>query len=617
MRRLLLPLFAHVRATLRAAWTKTSDPSVAAGRRHIPLRAHREEKRGGIFLGLLLLLLAAGSGAQAQPAGQRFVSIAFHDVVDTRDELDSDAVTTRVLLQFFDWLKGDGWTAVTLDDLSRAARGEKRLPDKAILISFDDGYRSLYTHVYPLLQIYRFPIVAALVGSWMEARPDGTVQYGDRVVPRSYFLSWSEARELQASGLVEFASHSYNLHRGVQANPQGNMVPAAMTWRYDPATSRYETDAQYRARIRDDLQRSRQQLMANLGRAPRALVWPFGRYTGPALAEAKAVGFTYALTLEPEPAYTSDLYAIHRYFPSLNPSLGDLVRNLRFSPEYPSSRRIACLSLDPLAAVPPGDPQNEVLGKMIEGVRSLGANVVVLDGAPATAPGQPLREVYFPSSVLPTRADLLARGTWQLRTRGGADVYLRLPLEEAAAAVGEDRMQTLFGEMARHTAADGLLLDAPNTGGRMVSDRPGNIRAARAALDPATLDAQNRRALLAYRAAAYIDPKLRLALASAPGNGPAEWVDTALLGPNADVDATVALARRMRGEGWLRPDVAGRVALALPDAPGLQVDAIRRAQRETATAFGLCPRTPGATIALPPPPALSAAFSSASFPWKP
>ena len=59
MRRLLLPLFAHVRATLRAAWTKTSDPSVAAGRRHIPLRAHREEKRGGIFLGLLLLLLAA------------------------------------------------------------------------------------------------------------------------------------------------------------------------------------------------------------------------------------------------------------------------------------------------------------------------------------------------------------------------------------------------------------------------------------------------------------------------------------------------------------------------------------------------------------------------------
>jgi peptidoglycan/xylan/chitin deacetylase (PgdA/CDA1 family) len=570
-------------------------------------------------------VLLFGTVAKAQPAGQRFVSIAFHDVADTRDELDTDAVTTRVLLQFFDWLKGDGWTAITLDDLSRAARGEKPLPDKAILISFDDGYRSLYTHVYPLLQVYRYPIVAALVGSWMEARPDGMVQYGDRLVPRSHFLSWAEARELQASGLVEFASHSYNLHRGVQANPQGNMVPAAMTWRYDPATGRYETDAQYRARIRNDLQRSRQQIAANLGRAPRALVWPFGRYTGPALEEAKSIGFTYALTLEPEPAYTSDLYAIHRYFPALNPTLADLVRNLRFSPEYPASRRIACLALDPLAAVPPGEPQNEVLGKMIEGVRSLGANVVVLDGAPATAPGEPLREVFFPSSLLPMRADLLSRGTWQLRTRGGADVYLRLPLEAAAAAVGEDRVATLFAEMARHTAADGLMLDAPNTGasmgGRIVADRPGNIRAARAALDPATLDAQNRRALLAWKAAAYIDPKLRLALASTPGSGaaagPADWVDTALLGPNEDAAATVALARRLRGDGWLRPDVAGRVALDLPVAADQQIAAIRGAQRETATAFGLCPRPPRPAIALPPTPALSATFSSASFPYKP
>ena len=159
-----------------------------------------------------------------------------------------------------------------------------------ILISFDDGYSSLYTRVFPLLKVYNFPIVSALVGTWMEGRPDGTVLYGDRVVPRSEFITWAQAREMQASGLVEFASHSWNLHRGILANPQGNMTPAAITWRYDEATRTYETDAQYRARIREDLQRSRQQMAANLGRAPRALVWPFGRYTGPALAEAKAVG---------------------------------------------------------------------------------------------------------------------------------------------------------------------------------------------------------------------------------------------------------------------------------------------------------------------------------------
>ena len=159
---------------------------------------------------------------------------------------------------------------VSVDDVAAAARGVRPLPEKPILISFDDGYESLYTRVFPLIKVYRYPIVAALVGSWMEGgRPDGTVLYGDRVVPRAKFISWAQAREMQASGLVEIASHSYNLHRGLLANPQGNTIPAAITWQYDRATGQYETDAQYRDRIRADLSRARSQMAANVGRAPR------------------------------------------------------------------------------------------------------------------------------------------------------------------------------------------------------------------------------------------------------------------------------------------------------------------------------------------------------------
>ncbi len=54
---------------------------------------------------------------------------------------------------------------------------------------------------------------------------------------------------------------------------------------------------------------------ANLGHPPRAIAWPYGRYTGPALQVAKELGFAFALTLEPEPAYTSNLDAIQRYYP--------------------------------------------------------------------------------------------------------------------------------------------------------------------------------------------------------------------------------------------------------------------------------------------------------------
>ena len=257
-------------------------------------------------------------------------------------------------MQFLDWLKGTGWQPVSLDDLSAAARGERRLPAKAILLTFDDGFRSLYTRVFPLLKAYHYPAVAALVGAWMEDTPDDTVQegdkdtvlYGDKRVPRTNFISWDEAREMQKSGLVEFASHSYDLHRGVQANPQGSMVPSAVTWRYDPLTRTYEDDARYVARIRDDLSRSRLIMQANLGSPPRAVVWPYGRYTGLDREVAKELGFSFGMTLEPEPAYTSDLFGIHRYFPSGDPTLGDIVANLRFEPARSHQVRVACVTLD-------------------------------------------------------------------------------------------------------------------------------------------------------------------------------------------------------------------------------------------------------------------------------
>jgi peptidoglycan/xylan/chitin deacetylase (PgdA/CDA1 family) len=122
---------------------------------------------------------------------------------------------------------------------------------------------------------------------------------------------------MEASGLIEFASHSYDLHRGVRANPQGNFSSAAKTWQYDPVTRTYEDDAQYLARIRADLIHSRTLMETNLGHPPRTLAWPYGRYTGPALQVAKELGFTIALTLADEPAYTSDLHAIRSARPGM------------------------------------------------------------------------------------------------------------------------------------------------------------------------------------------------------------------------------------------------------------------------------------------------------------
>jgi poly-beta-1,6-N-acetyl-D-glucosamine N-deacetylase PgaB len=217
--------------------------------------------RGAILLVLLLAL------APAHAEGTRFTAIAFHDVVDSARELEGDAITTDNLVGFLEWLKASGAQAVTLDDIDAARRGARPLPDRAILITFDDGYRSLYTRVFPLLLAYRVPAVAALVGAWMDAPMDATVRYGDADAPRGKFISWAQAREMADSGLVEFASHGYALHRTVRADPQGSREPAALAPIYDPAGG-YETHAQFRSRIAADLAKSRALMHERLGKAP-------------------------------------------------------------------------------------------------------------------------------------------------------------------------------------------------------------------------------------------------------------------------------------------------------------------------------------------------------------
>ena len=95
--------------------------------------------------------------------------------------------------------------------------------------------------------------------------------------------------------------------------------------------------------------------------------------------------------------------------------------------------------------------------------------------------------------------------------------------------------------------------------------------------------------------------------------GPPDWADIALLPPSDDAGQMTALARRLLAEGWLQPDVSGRVAFSLPAETQQQIEAQRNAQRLGASAFALCPEPP----ALPPPAMLSATFSAARYPYQP
>ncbi len=227
---------------------------------------------------------------------------------------DQFTVSADNLLAQFEWLYVNDFHPVSLDDLLAAQKGKKVLPDKAVLLSFDDGYLSFYGIIHPLLRLYNYPAIFALVGSWLEVPEDGKVQYGNKNIDRENFLTWPQIKEMQDSGLIEFASHSYDLHKGIIGNPQMNTQPAAITRKYSPATQEYETDDEYRARIHSDLARNSALLEKHIGKKPRIMVWPYGTYNQESKEIAAALGMETNLFLnEEKPNKLGKLQDINRY----------------------------------------------------------------------------------------------------------------------------------------------------------------------------------------------------------------------------------------------------------------------------------------------------------------
>src|SRR3979411_278448 len=109
----------------------------------------------------------------AAPAAASAVSdrgAGYHDVQeDVRLNPDPYVVDSAQLVAQFAWMKDNGYRVVSLDDVIAARGGHRALPAKAVMLTFDDGYRSVYTRVFPLLKLFNYPAIVALSGRWLDA----------------------------------------------------------------------------------------------------------------------------------------------------------------------------------------------------------------------------------------------------------------------------------------------------------------------------------------------------------------------------------------------------------------------------------------------------------------
>ncbi|MBR8133507.1 poly-beta-1,6-N-acetyl-D-glucosamine N-deacetylase PgaB [Burkholderia ambifaria] len=373
--------------------------------------------------------------------GKTFRVICLHDVRDNlmasftspSAMVDPFAVDTGTLTAIFSWLQTNNYHTITVKQIEESRHGGKPLPPRSVLLTFDDGFRSHYTKVLPLLERFKYPAVMGIVTAWIDTPPDTPIRISDKVqLPRDYFLSWDEVKKLGQSHLVELGCHTHNLHHGAIANPQGNELPATTSHLYLQNEKRYETDAEFEARVHNDLQTCVRQIREHTGIVARSMVWPYGAENQPVRKISTSLGMDIQFSLDAGPN-TPDvpLDRLRRILMMYDVDIGGFERSMR---EPASNRgdvdvpeRIVQVDLDQVYDPDPAR-QEANLGKLIERIYRMQPKSVYLQ-AYADPKGTGVAEaVYFPNRHLPMRADLFSRAAWQLNTRANVQVYAWMPV---------------------------------------------------------------------------------------------------------------------------------------------------------------------------------------------
>ena len=388
------------------------------------------------FLGLMIGVVAttATFAENSKIDATTLTVIGYHEITDHKDALiPSYAVTTQQFSEHIDWLQKNGYHFINVDQLLKAHQGKYTLPTKPVLLTVDDGYQSFYQNAYPIIRAKKIPVVLAVVGSWLEPKADQKVDFGGDEITRNKILSWNELKEMQNSGFVEIASHSYHLHRGVTANPQANSEPAAITRIYDLKTKTYESDASYRTRVYQDLKKNNDLLKAHGLRSPRVMVWPYGRYNMQLVQISKQLGMPITITLDDGADHAKQsIQNMGRILIQGNMSTNALAqeiknRELNFN-DNNRPQKIMHVDLDYIYDPDP-QQQERNLGNLLDRINGMGVKTVYLQAFSDPDANGSADMVYFPNRHIPMRADLFNRVAWQIQTRTPVQrLYAWMPL---------------------------------------------------------------------------------------------------------------------------------------------------------------------------------------------
>jgi peptidoglycan/xylan/chitin deacetylase (PgdA/CDA1 family) len=195
---------------------------------------------------------------------------------------DSMTVTTPVFESHLRHLREGEYTVIPLRRFVDHLLGIAPPPrPRSVVITADDGHRSVYTDMLPLVRRYEVPVTLFI--------------YPSAISRADYALTWEQLKDLQATGLFDVQSHTYwHPHFGRE--------------------KRQLAPSEYARFVAFQLLRSRDMLKERLGTRIDMLAWPFGIYDNELIGQAVAAGYVAGFALDRRHASAGDpVMALPRY----------------------------------------------------------------------------------------------------------------------------------------------------------------------------------------------------------------------------------------------------------------------------------------------------------------
>ncbi len=180
----------------------------------------------------------------------------YHHICEDASYLNDYTITPEQFEKDLAYLSENGYSSVSTAELEAFENGAE-LPQKCIMLTFDDGFESFYKYAVPLLQKYDMCAVCAIVGKCA----DDFTEYDDHNLLYSY-MTWEEIAELSECENVEISNHTYDMHNLGSRRGCGKISG--------------ESSEHYAAEFSADLNKIETRFLEHLGFCPKVFAYPFG-----------------------------------------------------------------------------------------------------------------------------------------------------------------------------------------------------------------------------------------------------------------------------------------------------------------------------------------------------